>query len=199
MMVAAEWRIDEFGHTARRDDVVGPDKRTLKDACYLLLNCSLFGGLRPDERAEVVALARARTFNAGETVFAIGSPGEQMMALLSGTIRIIVPSSGGEELLLAVIQPGEVFGELAVLDGKERSADAVAETACTVAILDPREILPVFERNPSAWPSLVKVLGQRLLHTNQGFAGVEFLELPRRLATPLLRDLNCEADSAAGE
>src|SRR6516162_3828775 len=64
-----------------------------------------------------------RTFNAGETVFAIGSPGDQMMALLSGTIRISVPSSGGKELLLATIQPGEVFGELAVLDGKERSAD----------------------------------------------------------------------------
>ena len=132
----------EFAHTAWRNDAVGPDKRTLKEACYLLLNCSLFGGLRPDERAEVVALARVRTFNAGETVFAIGSPGDQMMALLSGTIRISVPSSGGKELLLAMIQPGEVFGELAVLDGKERSADAVAETACTVAILDRRTFSP---------------------------------------------------------
>jgi len=192
MMIETQSSVDEFAHTARRDDVVGPDKRTLKDACYLLLNCSLFGGLRPDERAEVVALARVRTFNAGETVFAIGSPGDQMMALLSGTIRISVPSSGGKELLLAVIQPGEVFGELAVLDGKERSADAVAETACTVAILDRRQILSFFERNPSAWPSLVKVLCQRLRHTNQVFAEVALLELPVRV-------LNWEADSAAAE
>jgi hypothetical protein len=77
MMIETQSSIDEFAHTARRDDAVGPDKRTLKDACYLLLNCSLFGGLRPDEWAEVVALARVRTFNAGETVFAIGSPGNQ--------------------------------------------------------------------------------------------------------------------------
>jgi CRP-like cAMP-binding protein len=118
---------------------VGPDKTTLKEAGYLLANCTLFEGLSPAERGAVVALARIRTFTAGETVFAIGSPGDQMMALLSGTIRISVPSSGGKELLLAMIQPGEVFGELAVLDGKERSADAVAETACTVAILDRRE------------------------------------------------------------
>ena len=166
MMVETQSSIDEFPHTAWRNGAVGPDQRTLKEACYLLLNCRLFGGLRPDERAEVVALARVRTFNAGETVFAIGSPGDQMMALLSGTIRISVPSAGGKELLLAVIQPGEVFGELAVLDGKERSADAVAETACSVAILDRREILSFFERNPSAWPSLVKVLCQRLRHTN---------------------------------
>src|SRR5262245_42028734 len=195
-MIATQSSIDEFAYTAWRNGAVGPDKRTLKEACYLLLNCSLFGGLRPEERAEVVALARVRTFNAGEIVFAIGSPGDQMMALLSGTIRISVPSSGGKELLLAVIQPGEVFGELAVLDGKERSADAVAET---VAILDRREILSFFERNPSAWPSLVKVLCQRLRHTNQVFAEVALLELPVRLAKAMLRVLNWEAASAAAE
>ena len=98
-----------------------------------------------------------------------------------------------------MIQPGEVFGELAVLDGKERSADAVAETACTVAILDRREILSFFERNPSAWPSLVKVLCQRLRHTNQVFAEVALLELPVRLAKAMLRVLNWEAGSAAAE
>jgi CRP/FNR family transcriptional regulator, cyclic AMP receptor protein len=178
---------------------VGPDKRTLREASHLLANCPLFGGLSPDERGAVVALARIRTFSAGETVFAIGSPGDQMMALLSGTIRISVPSSGGKELLLAMIQAGEVFGELAVLDGKERSADAVAETACTVAILDRRDILSFFERNPCAWPSLVKLLCQRLRHTNQVFAEVALLELPVRLAKTMLRVLNWAADSAAAE
>jgi CRP/FNR family transcriptional regulator, cyclic AMP receptor protein len=180
--------------TPRGDDAwVRPKGRT-----PVTFSCSLFGGLRPDERAEVVALARVRTFNAGETVYAIGSPGDQMMALLSGTIRISVPLRG-KELVLAMIQPGEVFGELAVLDGKERSADAVAETPCTVAILDRRDILSFFERNPSAWPSLVKVLCQRLRHTNQVFAEVALLELPVRLAKTMLRVLNWEADSAAAE
>src|SRR6516164_2831323 len=189
----------EFAHTAWRNDAVGPDKRTLKEACYLLLNCSLFGGLRPDERAEVVALARVRTFNAGETIFAIGSPGDQMMALLSGTIRISVPSSDGKELLLAMIQPGEVFGELALLDGKERSADAVAETACMVALLDRRDILSFFDRNPLAWPNLVKVLCQRLRHTDQVFAEVALLGLPVRLAKTMLRVANWEADLTPAE
>ena len=99
----------------RGDDAVGPDNRTLKEACQLLTNCTVFGGLSADERAAVVALARIRTFNAGETIFSIGSPGDQMMALLSGAIRISVTSSDGKELLLAIIRPGEVFGELAIL------------------------------------------------------------------------------------
>ena len=96
-------------------------------ARHLLGNRVLFGGLSADERAAVVARARIRTVNAGETVFAMGAPGDQMMALLRGNIRIRVPSVEGRELLLAILRPGEVFGELAVLDGKERSADAIAE------------------------------------------------------------------------
>ncbi|HEY6677224.1 MAG TPA: Crp/Fnr family transcriptional regulator [Terrimicrobium sp.] len=143
-----------------------------------------------DERAAVVARGRIRTVNAGETIFAIGSPGDQMMALLRGTIRISVPSSEGKELLLAIIQPGEVFGELAVLDGKERSADAIAENPCTLAILDRHDILSFFERNPAAWPKLVKVLCQRLRHTDQVFAEVALLQLPARLAKSLLRLLD---------
>jgi CRP/FNR family cyclic AMP-dependent transcriptional regulator len=137
-----------------------------------------------------------REFNAGETVFAIGSLGDQMMALLSGSIRISVPSSEGKELLLAIIQPGEVFGEIALLDGKERSADAVAETPSMVAALHRATFSGFFDRNPSAWPNLVKVLCQRLRHTDQVFAEVALLEVPARLAKMILRIANSEVDSA---
>jgi CRP-like cAMP-binding protein len=68
-----------------------------------------------------------------------------------------------------------------------------------VAILDRRDILSFFERNPSAWPGLVKVLCQRLRHTDQVFAEVALLELPVRLAKTMLRVLNWEADSALAE
>src|SRR6516165_6815297 len=116
----------------------------LTEAHQLLENCVLFDSLSPDERAAISARARIRTYNAGETVFAIGSPGDQMMALLSGTIRISVPFSEGKELFLAIIDPGEIFGELAVFDGNERSADAIADNACTLAILGRDDILAFF-------------------------------------------------------
>ncbi len=180
-------------------DAMGPEKGVLKEARHLLGNCVLFGGLSTDERAAIAARARIRTYNAGETVFSIGSPGDQMMALLSGTIRISVPSSDGKELLLTMIQPGEVFGELAVLDGKERSADAIAENACTLAILDRHDILSFFERNPSAWPKLVEVLCQRLRRTDQVFAEVALLQLPVRLAKTMLRILNGQINSAVAK
>jgi CRP/FNR family transcriptional regulator, cyclic AMP receptor protein len=168
----------------------------LKEARSLLGNCALFEGLSADERAAIVARARIRTFHAGETVFQMGSPGDQMMALISGSIRISVRFEGSKELLLAIIRPGEVFGELAVLDEKERSADAVAEKACTLAILDRRDILSFFERTPSAWPKLVAVLCQRLRRTNEGFAEVALLELPVRLARTMLRVSDLQTNSA---
>jgi CRP/FNR family transcriptional regulator, cyclic AMP receptor protein len=169
---------------------VQPDKAALEQAHRLLGNCTLFSGLSADERAEITGRAHIRSLAAGETVFATGTAGNQMMALLSGTIRISVSSADGRELLLAIIQPGEVFGELTVLDGKERSADAIAETPCTLAMLHRDDVLSFFERNPSAWPKLVDVLCQRLRRTNVAFAEVALLQLPVRLAKAMLRLLD---------
>jgi CRP-like cAMP-binding protein len=157
------------------------------EAHRLLENCVLFGGLSTGDRATIFSRADIRTYNAGETVLSMGSPGNQMMALLSGTIRISVPSSEGRELFLATIHPGEIFGELAVFDENKRSADAIAESACAVAILERDDILMFFERNPAVWPKLVKILAQRLRRTDQAFAEVALLQLPARLANAILR------------
>src|SRR5262245_22590693 len=171
-------------------------KDALVEARRLLGKCVLFEGLSEIERSAISARAHIRSYAAGEGIFTIGSPGEQMMAVLSGTVRISVPANDGKELLLAIIHPGEVFGELAVFDGKERSADAVAEKACTLAILDRRDILSVLERHPSAWLKIVNVLCQRLRSTDQVLAEVALLQLPTRLANTLLR---VTSDGPSGE
>src|SRR5262245_64415584 len=78
-------------------DAAEPRDTELKRARQLLGNCVLFSGLSADERAAVVARARIRSVNAAGTIFALGSPGDQMMALLRGTVRISVPSFEGRE------------------------------------------------------------------------------------------------------
>src|SRR5713101_1232948 len=70
-----------------------------------------------------------------------------MIAVLDGEVRISVPSADGKEVVLAIVHAGEVFGEIAMLDGKPRSADAKALTACNLAVLDRRDVLAVLERN----------------------------------------------------
>ncbi len=101
-------------------------QNSLEDARRQLANCVLFRGLVTGERDTIVDRARMRHFAAGEPIFLMGSPGASMMAVLSGTVRISIPSHEGREIVLAVLQPGEVFGEIALLDGKERTADAHA-------------------------------------------------------------------------
>jgi CRP/FNR family transcriptional regulator, cyclic AMP receptor protein len=170
----------------------------IEDARRLLANCMLFRGLVENERDAVVARARLRHFAAGETIFLMGSPGDSMMAVLTGQVRISVPSPEGREIVLAIFQAGEVFGEIALLDGKERTADARAMTACDLAILERRDVFAFLERQPNAWPRLVEVLCDRLRTTDQHIAEVALLQLPVRLAKALLRIADSEVAAASG-
>jgi len=159
----------------------------LEDARRLLGNCVLFRGLVASEKDTLLARARLRRFAPGETIFLIGAPGDSMMAVLSGKVRISVPSPEGREIVLAILNDNEVFGEIAMLDGRERTADARAMTPCTVATLGRHDVLAYFDRHPEAWKRLVEVLCARMRLTDQHIAEVALLQLPVRLAKSLLR------------
>src|SRR5450631_2249847 len=113
----------------------------IEDARRLLGKGGLFRGLAADERSALFARVGIRNFAAGEAIFVKGAPGDNMMALLSGNVRISVDSADGRALVLAILFPGDVFGEIALLDGKDRTADATAMTPCSLAMLDRREVL----------------------------------------------------------
>ncbi len=170
------------------------DRGALDDARRLLAQCSLFRGLTSDERNVLVGRAHLRKLDAGETIFLMDTPGDSMMAILEGNVRISVPSAEGKEVVLAILHPGEVFGEIALLDGQGRTADARAMTRCNIAVLDRRDVLSFFERHPNAWPKLVEVLCDRLRRTDQHLAEMALLEIPLRLAKTLLR-LLAEGDT----
>jgi len=95
-------------------------------------------------------------------------------------VRISVPSPEGREIVLAILQPGEVFGEIALLDGKERTADAM--TGCDLAVLERRDVMEFLERQPNAWPRLVEVLCGRLRASDLHMAELAMQPLPVRLA-----------------
>lgn len=158
-----------------------------EDARRLLGECFLFRELEAEERNVLFGRVRVRAYSAGEAIFLMGSPGDSMMAVLSGSVRISVPSPDGKEIVLAILQPGEVFGEIALLDGKERTADAKAMSACSLAILERREVVSFLDRHPQTWPKLVAVLCSRLRNTDQHIAELALLDLPVRLAKALLR------------
>ena len=138
-----------------------------------------------------------RRFDAGDTIFLMGALHDSMFAVLSGEVRISMPSADGKEVVLATVHPGEVFGEIAMLDGKPRSADATALTACNLAVLDRRDVLAALGRNAEAWLGLMEVLCSRLRRTDHHLVELALLGLPERLAKALLRAVDAGAGATA--
>src|SRR5215469_9301068 len=97
-----------------------------------------FGQLSQSDLDAVLSHARVEHHGAGELIFAKGSPGRSMMAVLRGSVKISLPSVAGREIVLAINNAGEIFGEMALLDGSERTADATAMTECDLLDIDQR-------------------------------------------------------------
>ena len=97
------------------------------DIAQFLGKSLLFGALDDAARRELAARVHRRGFNVGEPIFHVGAPGQSMMLILNGTVRVSLPGPKGKAVILADLSAGELLGEVALLDGKERSADATAE------------------------------------------------------------------------
>src|SRR5437763_40814 len=81
----------------------------------------LLGRLSPNEIDALISYARVERYPTGREIFAKGSPGQSLMAVLRGIVKISSPSEAGKEIILSIIGAGDIFGEIAVLDGEERS------------------------------------------------------------------------------
>jgi CRP/FNR family transcriptional regulator, cyclic AMP receptor protein len=146
----------------------------------------LFARMDDNSRRDLIGQAIPRSFGAGETVCRIGDPGGSMMAVLAGTIRISLPTVKGKEVILADLNAGELFGEIAMLDGKPRSANATALTKCELLVLERRNVIQFLERNPAACLQLMELLCARIRRSDERMADLAFFELPTRLAKLLL-------------
>ena len=143
--------------------------------------------LEAEDRRRIVGFAKPRRYAAGQTIFLKGDEGNGMMAVLSGQVRISVPSREGKEIILNIINPGEVFGEIALLDGRERTADASALTDCELLVLERRDVMQFLHKSPEVCIKLLIVLCDKLRRTTEQVEDVLFLGLASRLAKILLR------------
>jgi CRP-like cAMP-binding protein len=153
----------------------------------MLLRSPVFQVMRPVELDEVLAFAAQRRYRAGEIIFRRGDEGSFMVAVLMGRVRIGAVSSEGKEITLNIIREGEVFGEIALLDGKPRTADAVALTDCTLLTIERRNFLPYLKANDDLTIRLLAMLCERLRRTSLALEEIALLDIPARLARLLLK------------
>jgi CRP/FNR family cyclic AMP-dependent transcriptional regulator len=127
------------------------------------------------------------TLKRGATIVSKGDPGNSMFAVISGTVKISITSADGRSAILNLIGPGEIFGEVAVLDGQARTADVTANTSCEIFIIDRREFIPFVKSQPALAMKFIELLCTRLRWTSDQVEQVILQNLPGRLASALIR------------
>ncbi len=156
------------------------------DKQQILRNHFLFRELSEAEMATLLTYAHVARFGANERIFLKGSPGTGMMAVLKGAVRIAVPGLDGREIVLTVIGEGDIVGEIALIDGKERTADATAVSDCEMLVIERRSFLPFLEQHPQVATRLLVALCARLRRTTEQVEDLALLNLPERLAKKLV-------------
>jgi len=157
------------------------------DRQKLLQEHPLFSGLPAGIIERLSSYAVMKDVKRGTTIFTKGEVGNSLFAVCEGTVKMTSPSADGKDAVFNLITEGAIFGEIALLDGRTRTADAVAATDCQLMVIDRRDFLPLLRSQQELAIKMIDVLCDRLRRTSEQVEDVMFLDLPGRLAKALLR------------
>jgi CRP/FNR family transcriptional regulator, cyclic AMP receptor protein len=154
-------------------------------AMAVLRSSPIFRGVAEDLLAEVASLCRNRVYRRGDAVFKEGSAGAKLYGVISGRLLITTTSDKGLELHLNVVEPGEIVGEIAFLDGGPRTATGRAAETSTCFEMDRAAFFKLLERTPQLSTHLLQLVCQRVRWMTKLAADSAFLSVPERLAVRL--------------
>jgi len=160
--------------------------RSASDRRSLFHDHPLFEKLDPELIDRLCSYAHTRKVKKGTAIFARGDPGNSLFAVFAGAVKISIRSPDGKDAIFNVVGAGGIFGEIALLDGRERTADATAIADCELLVIDRREFLPLVHRHPEMAVRIIEVLCGRVRNTSEQVEHVMFLNLASRLARTLL-------------
>lgn len=152
----------------------------------LLRNHPLFRDLPATVIEHLGSYIKTRKISRGTTVFAKGDPGTSLLGVLDGSVKIRVESAEGRDIVLNIFQKGDIFGEIALLDGRPRAADAIAMSDCELIVIERRDFVPFLGAHPDVTIKFIEILCSRLRSLNEKVQDLTFADLPVRLAKALL-------------
>lgn len=158
-----------------------PDKRKL------LANTLFFREISSSELDKILAFSSERHFNDSQIIFQKGDAGGDLLVVLDGKVRISTSSNDGKEIILNTIFRGELFGEIAFIDGLERSATATAIEESSLLTIRRSDFIPFLKKNPEISIYLLKVLCKKLRDTSERVEVVALLPVPVSLARFLIK------------
>ena len=146
----------------------------------------LFHSLSEEAMKGLLANIRKIRFKKGEALFKKGMEGDSLFIIKRGKVKIVIGSEDGEEIILAIFSVGDFFGEMSLLDGMPRSADAVAIEDTEVMMLNRREFINFLIGNEQAIRSILQSLSMRLRKTDDMLEDTCFLNISERVRKKLL-------------
>ena len=146
----------------------------------------LFRGLLPATLEQIAHLCMRRTYGPDAVIFSQSDPGDALFGVMTGRVRISASSSGGREVFLNIMEPGDCFGEIALLDGQPRTASATAMAAAEVFVIARAQFLALLARDPLLTEHLLRLLCERLRWVSSFAEESALLPVPARLARRLL-------------
>jgi CRP-like cAMP-binding protein len=151
----------------------------------LIRNSVIFGGLDDESLRALVQVSRTRRLRKGTMLFQQGDEGDALYGVVDGLIRICIAGESGKELTLGLMEPGDIFGEIALLDGLPRSADAYAAEDAILLVVDRAQFMPMLERGGKIARHVIELLCERLRENTERLGEHAFLNLQARLARKL--------------
>ena len=158
-----------------------------RDKLSLLRSHPLFRDLPPGVIEHLGSYMKTRRVARGTTIFSKGDPGTGLMGVLAGAVKVSVASADGKDIVLNVFREGDIFGEIALLDGRPRTADATAMSDCELIVIERRDFVPFLSSQPDVMLKFIEILCSRLRRTSEQVQDITFLNLPTRLAKTLLQ------------
>jgi len=152
-----------------------------------LRNVSLFESLNPAELDALASVTVSRKFPRDSVIILAEEEGDTLFIIRSGQVKVSIVSEEGREVILSLLGPGAVFGELALLDGKPRSANVVATQDTDLIMLRRPDFLQLLCRVPQIATALLAELASRLRKTDRQIEGLALLDVTSRISETLLQ------------
>tara|TARA_B000000532_G_scaffold80256_1_gene63977 strand:- start:354 stop:1037 length:684 start_codon:yes stop_codon:yes gene_type:complete len=153
----------------------------------LLQSVSIFWDLNEDELGHIADKMVAKHFENGNYIFLEDSEGEQCFFVLEGSVKVTRLSKDGREVILAMLNEGDFFGEMSLLDGESRSANVIALEKTKVLTLDRNDFIEVVNDYPQIAVQLLKELARRLRKSDRQIASLSLSDAEKRIALCIIR------------
>lgn len=152
----------------------------------VLAHSPLLANLPEDALNRLGAASRRRTYRRGEVIFHQGDPGDSLHFLIEGRVKVVLDAESGEEAVIAILGPGDCFGELSLIDGEPRSATVETLEAVQTISLSRESFMAFVRANPLTAERMLVALAGMVRRTDESMADLVFLDLEGRLVKKLL-------------